>query len=318
MRHRIISLTLLLSCITAVLASAEIKRYSVKTVPNNEILDYSYVTDLSSVISPSVRDSINFYCRFAKDSLGAEIVVLTLPGIDTGSYGSLHEFGTELYNTWNIGDRKTERGLLILFVTNPDEREISFVTGYGLEGLLPDAYCKRIQANIMVPLMRDGDYGQGLLEGVKASCGIISGDVVLPQSREDDDDWVGALIVFALIFFGIMVIAVAAINYEKKRKQKMGQALTCTRCGVKGKMKYDRYVVLVRPTRRSTGTGRYYFICQNCGEENHKDVVIPRDSSGTGFAGPVGGGTFRGGGGSRSFGSFGGGFSGGGGASTRF
>ena len=75
-------------------------------------------------------------------------------GIDTGSYGSLHEFGTELYNRWNLGDKKTNRGLLILLVTNPDEREISFVTGYGLEGLLPDAYCKRIQSNIMVPLMR--------------------------------------------------------------------------------------------------------------------------------------------------------------------
>ena len=60
------------------LSIAEITRYNVKTVPDTEILNFSYVTDLSSVISPSVKDSINFYCRFAKDSLGAEIAVLTL------------------------------------------------------------------------------------------------------------------------------------------------------------------------------------------------------------------------------------------------
>lgn len=318
MKRKLLSLSIVFFVLTSMLSLAEVTRYNVKTVPDTEILNFGYVTDLSSVISPSVKDSINFYCRFAKDSLGAEIAVITLPGIDTGSYGSLHEFGTELYNSWNLGDKKTNRGLLILLVTNPDEREISFVTGYGLEGLLPDAYCKRIQSNIMVPLMKDGDYGPGLLEGVKASCGIISGDVVLPDSSGDDDDWEGALIVFAIIFLGIMAIAVAAVQAEKKRKERMGQSLTCTNCGVKGNMKYDRYVVLVRPTKRAPGTGRYYFICQHCGEENHKDVVIPRDSSGTGFVGPVGGGTFSGGGGSRSLGSFGGGFSGGGGASTRF
>ena len=121
-----------------------------------------------------------------------------------------------------------------------------------------------------------------------------------------------------MIFLGIMAIAVAAVRAEKKRKERMGQSLTCTNCGVKGNMKYDRYVVLVRPTRKSVGTGRYYFICQNCGEENYKDVVIPKDSDGTGFAGSAGGRPFVGGGGGRSFGSFGGGFSGGGGASTRF
>ena len=318
MKRKLLSISILFFTLASFLCIAEITRYNVKTVPDTEILNFSYVTDLSSVISPSVKDSINFYCRFAKDSLGAEIAVLTLPGIDTGSYGSLHEFGTELYNRWNLGDKKKNRGLLILLVTNPDEREISFVTGYGLEGLLPDAYCKRIQSNIMVPLMRDGDYGPGLLEGVKASCGIISGDVVLPDSSEEDDDWVSALAIFALIFLGIMAIAVAAVRAEKKRKERMGQSLTCTNCGVKGNMKYDRYVVLVRPTRKSVGTGRYYFICQNCGEENYKDVVIPKDSDGTGFAGPAGGKPFVGGGGGRSFGSFGGGFSGGGGASTRF
>ena len=317
MKHRILFLTFFLSCFAAVHASAELKRYTVETVPDTEILNYSYVTDLSSVISPQVRDSLNFLCRFANDSLGAEIAVVTLPGIDTGAYGSLHEFGTELYNTWNLGDKKTERGLLILLVTNPEEREISFVTGYGLEGLLPDVYCKRIQANIMVPLMKQGDYGQGLLEGVKASCGIISGEVLIPES-EEDDDWAEALVVIALIFLGVLFIAVAAMRAEKKRKEKMGKSLTCTTCGVKGNMKYDRYVVLVRPTTRSVGKGRYYFICQNCGGENFKDVVIPKDGSGTGFAGPVGGGTLIGGGGGRSFGSFGGGFSGGGGASTRF
>lgn len=317
MKHRILLLALLLICLAASPASAQIKRYTVKTVPDTEILNFNYVTDLSSVIRESVKDSINHYCRFAKDSLGAEIAVVTLPGIDTGSYGTLHEFGTELYNNWNLGDRKTERGLLILFVTNPEEREITFVTGYGLEGLLPDVYCKRIQADVMVPLMKNGDYGQGLLEGVKASCGIISGDVVLPEPPEEDEDWEGVLIVFLVIFLGVAAIAVAAVRAEKKRKEKMGKSLTCTGCGVKGNMKFDRYVVLIRPTSRSEGKGRYYFICQNCGGENFKDVTIPKDSSGTGFAGPVGGGTFRGGGG-RSFGSFGGGFSGGGGASTRF
>lgn len=40
-------------------------------------------------------------------------------------------------------EKRKNNGLVILLVT--DQRCIQFYTGYGLEGDLPDAICKRIQ-----------------------------------------------------------------------------------------------------------------------------------------------------------------------------
>ena len=67
MKRKLLSISILFFTLASFLCIAEITRYNVKTVPDTEILNFSYVTDLSSVISPSVKDSINFYCRFAKD-----------------------------------------------------------------------------------------------------------------------------------------------------------------------------------------------------------------------------------------------------------
>ena len=89
-------------------------RYTVETVPQTEILSWSYVTDLSGVVSPSQKDSLNALCHFAKDSLQSEIAVVVLPAIDNGKYGSLHEFGVELFNKWGIGGKDSEKGLLIV------------------------------------------------------------------------------------------------------------------------------------------------------------------------------------------------------------
>ena len=42
-----------------------------------------------------------------------------------------------------------------------------FHTGYGLEGVLPDAICQRIQQQSMLPLFREGRYGEGLVAGLQ-------------------------------------------------------------------------------------------------------------------------------------------------------
>ena len=59
-----------------------------------------------------------------------------------------------------------------------DLREIRFVTGGGLEGILPDALCKRIQLNYMLPAFREGDYSAGMVAGVGAAATILEGGEV--------------------------------------------------------------------------------------------------------------------------------------------
>ena len=80
-----------------------------------------------------------------------EIAIVVLPAIDGDTYGSAREFANELFNTWSIGKKETDRGLLIQLITNEDNRENTFEVGYGLEGELTDGLCKLIQKHRMIP-----------------------------------------------------------------------------------------------------------------------------------------------------------------------
>lgn len=300
-------------------------RYTVETVPQTEILSWNYVTDLSGVVSTAQKDSLNSLCRFAKDSLQAEIAVVVLPAFDNGKYATLHEFGVELYNRWGIGGKKSQKGLLIALTTAPGEREVSFITGYGMEGVLPDALCKRIQSRDMIPHMKNGEYGSGLIAGVEAVNGILRGDID-PDAYASDEVGADGLAGFIFICLGLVILVFVAIKVaDRKRRKRMGKSITCRSCGVTGDMKYVRSEIVSPATTRRTGTLRHIYVCRRCGQENYVDEIIPRKPSGgnSGFgggSGPIVGG-FGGGGrsfGGGSFGSFGGGLSGGGGASSRF
>ena len=47
-------------------------------------------------------------------------------------------------------------------------------TGYGVEGILPDGLVGEIRDKYMVPFLHDGDYGQGLLNGMTAIASVIA------------------------------------------------------------------------------------------------------------------------------------------------
>ena len=72
------------------------------------------------------------------------------------------EFALKLFNNWGIGKKESNNGLL-LFIAK-DRREYRFITGYGMESTLPDAYLKRIGEKYLVPNFREGNYDQGVLE----------------------------------------------------------------------------------------------------------------------------------------------------------
>ena len=66
--------------------------------------------------------------------------------VAVGSIGEqdLESFSNELFARWGIGQKENNNGVLVLFVL--DQRKIRFEVGYGMEGILPDAVCKRIQS----------------------------------------------------------------------------------------------------------------------------------------------------------------------------
>ena len=236
---------------------------------------------------------------------GIETVVAVVPSI--GQEDCFY-FSHQLLNEWGVGKKEKNNGLVILLVT--DQRCIQFYTGYGLEGDLLDAICKRIQTKYMIPYLKDGNWDAGMVAGVKAVCSRLDGTMV-NDTEEEDDLSVGGILLGLIGFLAVAsIIGILAQRAANK----------CPNCG---QHKLQRSSSILISRRNGVKTEDVTYTCRNCG---HK--VVRRQQSydenyrGGGGGGPVifgGGGLFGGsGGGGFSGGSFGGGMGGGGGAGSRF
>lgn len=150
--------------------------FTVETVPNPKDRGDGYVSDPDAYLSPADETTINRLLAVLEDSSSAQVAVVIV-----GSIGNENpkDFATRLFSHWGIGQAGIDNGLLILTVM--DQRRTEFETGYGLEGVLPDAYCYRIGMQELVPYFKEEQYGQGLIAAVQAIAEILQDPASLPE-----------------------------------------------------------------------------------------------------------------------------------------
>ena len=300
--------TILIACLIAVTAWAagdSVKEYkSVDDVPKVRLTDVRrYVSDPTSILSPAATDTINAILGRLEKSTGIETAVVMLPSIGEND---IFDFSTSLFRKWGIGKKKSDNGLLILFVM--DQHKVRFATGYGIEGTMTDAMSKRIQMQYMVPAFKRSDWNKGMVDGVRATAKVLDGSME-PEAADSDTDTSDLL--FSI---GIIVGIVLLVMFVSSIMQR------CPKCHKRSAMKQMGVEVL----RVSTGKGRRKrirrttYVCQYCGHIMTKDEDIDDNSGSAAATGAILGSMLGGGGssGGSSGGSFGGGSTGGGGSTS--
>lgn len=198
-------LTLILCTFLYIPLQAQEKVYTVENIPKVHLQNkMQYVSNPAGVLTRAAADSIDRMLYALEEKTGIETVVAVVPSI---GQADCFDFAHELLNQWGVGKKGKNNGLVILLVT--DQRCIQFYTGYGLEGDLPDAICKRIQTQYMIPYLKGGDWNRGMVAGVNAVCKRLDGSMVNDEpSGKGKGSW--SLIWLALMgFFGVaMVISV--------------------------------------------------------------------------------------------------------------
>jgi uncharacterized protein len=169
------------------------------------------INDYAEVISPEYKARMDQLARAVWDKTETALVVATFR--DLGGE-SPRIFATKLYEAWGIGTKGKDKGILLL--VGVQERQVTFETGYGVEGILPDAKMGEILDQYVVPFLRRDEYGEGLLNGMGAVASILAKDAGVsldvgryapgvaaqPQSRQI----VGLLplLFFLFIIFGLL------------------------------------------------------------------------------------------------------------------
>lgn len=114
------------------------------------------VCDHANVIpDPMEREMADTLLAFEMRST-VEVAVVT---VETLGGRDVHRYAHDLFEEWGIGKAETDNGLLFLWC--PSERKYQVMTGYGLEGDLPDLACKRIVDEHWLPELRTGDVTRG-------------------------------------------------------------------------------------------------------------------------------------------------------------
>ncbi len=282
------------------------KVYKVEDVPMVHLQDSTkYVCNPDMILTQPTVTAIDTMLFALEHTTGIEVVVLALSDIEDGD---CYQFALDMGSKYGVGKKKQDNGLIVLLCT--EQRCVQFLTGYGLEGILPDAICKRIQETYMNPHFAEGDWDKGMLEGMKAVHGYLNGSMEIEkeQQKKGSGNALGVL-VGCVVFFGVLIWF-------------LGRGKRCPQCKKRGFKRVSSELV------SEEGDRKHYkatYKCSKCGYTEERDEESTNSSNGAAGGAAIGGlgGIVGSKGSSRRTpsspgGHFGGGSFGGGGAGSKF
>ena len=144
---------------------------------------------------------------------------------DMGDY-SEHDFAYEIGEKWGVRSRTTGKrnGVVMLVKVKRNERDFGaayIATGYDLEAVLPDAFCKNVADNTMIPRFKEGDYYQGIVDALDIILPIVAGEISFNEYEHRNDGEV--LLGFGLFLIFIVVPIILLIILDRKNRKNGGK-----------------------------------------------------------------------------------------------
>lgn len=139
-------------------------------VPNPQQSYGGWVTDMANILSESTESQLNQQISALEAKNGTEIAIVTVA--ETQPSATPKQFATDLFNYWGIGKKGIANGVLFLISTG--DRRVEIETGYGVEGILPDAKIGNIIDTKIIPQFKQRNFEQGIIDGSNALISILS------------------------------------------------------------------------------------------------------------------------------------------------
>jgi uncharacterized protein len=165
------------------------------------------VNDYADLLSAEAEQRIVARLSGFEQARGSQVVVLTILSLEGEA---LEEFSLRVAETWALGRKEVDDGVLLLVAR--DDRKMRIEVGYGLEHQLTNAQSGRILRNVLRPRFQNGDFDGGIEEAVNVIIGTLEGaDVIPPDETGGQHDLPVRLGIFAFFLAVISVFAMTAI-----------------------------------------------------------------------------------------------------------
>lgn len=175
-----------------------------------------YVSDYAQILSPQMREQLTTLLRELEAKTTAEIAVLT---VKTTQPLDEFQYAVRVFDAWKIGKRGPDNG--VLFLVASEDRRVRILTGYGLEGILPDGKVGAILDEFVLPYFREGRYDEGIYKGVWAVALVIAQDANVELTGEAPVDIRqisdGQMALPLLIFIVVAILIVSSLMRRTHR-----------------------------------------------------------------------------------------------------
>lgn len=186
--------------------------------PVSRLQPTGYVNDFAHVLQPNTVAQMEAICQQIDQKTHAQIALVTINSLDGRDVES---YAVDLFKSWGIGSKSTNRGVLILYAIK--DRRSRIEVGYGLEPILPDGKVGSFQREA-IPLMRSGNYSAALLLVTNRVAGVIAQDagieipnVALPDTNPPSENPqqfpLGGILVLGVILLIILFTPLRGVLY---------------------------------------------------------------------------------------------------------
>lgn len=157
----------------------------------------AHFNDYAGLVPVDEARRLDDKLREFDEKTSTQIVVAVFPKLLSPS---LEDFTVRTAEAWKAGNKEYDNGaVLFVFV---EDRKLRIEVGYGLEGALPDALCRRILDDEVVPRFRAGDWTGGLEAGIDAILAATRGEYRPPQRKDGVPiAAIVIIVVFVFLFF---------------------------------------------------------------------------------------------------------------------
>ena len=119
------------------------------------------VIDQANLLSAAEKQAISRKILQLHESGKAQVGIIIVP---TTGQEDIFGFAMRAAEQWQLGSAKQDNGLLMAVAVN--DRRMQILSGYGLEGVLPDIVLSRIIRNQITPYFKQNQYAQGIQSGL--------------------------------------------------------------------------------------------------------------------------------------------------------
>lgn len=138
------------------------------------------IVDQAHIISQQSQAVIEPKLKNLEMASGIQLVVATVPSLEGQE---IDPYATGLFNTWRLGQKDKNNGVLLLVA--PKEHRVRIEVGYGLENVLTNPRCAAILTGDMIPRFKSGDHDGAIEHGVDSIIATLTTESVDSQKGSE-------------------------------------------------------------------------------------------------------------------------------------